>query len=85
MEIIINAKYNIGDIVYVADSYHGFYPIDQPGVIENILINGDINKVHIMYMVEQDIFITSVPEERIFPTYEECKKWCIEQNKRKEI
>ena len=81
MKININTKYNIGDTVYVADHYYDFYPISTPGIIENILIDGDINKIRIDYIIQQDIFTVSVPEEWVFPSYAECTKWCEEHNK----
>lgn len=81
MQIVVNTKYNIGDIVYVANHYYDFYPISKPYTVKNILINGNSNKIYIDYEVEQDEFIERVPEHWIFSTYAECTKWCDEKNK----
>ena len=81
MDININTKFNVGDTVYIADHYYDFYPINEPGTIKNILIDGDINKIRIDYEIEQDIFVVRVPEEWTFDSYAQCTKWCEEHNK----
>lgn len=81
MDINIKTKYNIGDTVYTADHYYDFYPISTPGIVKNILFDGDVDKVRIDYVIEQDIFTVRTPEEWLFLTYAECTKWCEEHNK----
>ena len=81
MTLTIDAKYNIGDIVYVAYCYHDYWPLSTPCTVKNILFHGDIGSTHIFYEVKQDLFVDHVPEGWLFPTYAECAKWCEKHNK----
>lgn len=81
MDINIKTKYNIGDLVYTAGLYHELYPISNPYIIKNILVNGNINKICINYEIEQNRCIERISESWLFPTYAECTKWCEEHNK----
>ena len=81
MQIILNPKYNIGDTVYTCGHYHELYPISQPYTVVNILVNGDIHRARLTYMIERDGLTDKVPEDWLFKSYAECTKWCEKQNK----
>ena len=81
MDINIQTKYNIGDMVYVANHFYDYYPQKNPYVITDISIKINTQQIVTRYFIEQDGCIDSVPEEWIFATYAECTKWCEEQNK----
>ena len=82
MTIAIETKFNVGDAVYVADHYFDYYPVQTPYVINDILINISNRGTRIMYCVEHDDTTDRFPEDWLFSTYEECTKWCDEQNKK---
>lgn len=81
MQTTINTKYNIGDTVYTIGLYHDYYPISKPYTVKNILINGNVNNIHISYEIENDELIECVPEGWLFSSCAECTKWCEKQNK----
>lgn len=80
MKITIETKFDIGDTVYIADSYDEFYPHKQPYVVMDVLTNTNHGKTHIRYQVEIDGMIDFFPEEWVFLSYEECAQWCKEHN-----
>jgi hypothetical protein len=80
MKKTVETKFDVGDIVYVADHYYDFYAQKKPYIIKDIVINITSSNTHIKYEVEQDSVIDRVPEEWIFETYTECTKWCEEHN-----
>jgi hypothetical protein len=77
----IETEHNIGDIVYSAYLYYELYAIQEPYVINDIVININNRGIRVMYCIEQNGRTEKVPEDWIFDTYEECTKWCKERNK----
>ena len=80
MKAAVESKFNVGDTVYIADHYYDFYASHLPCVVCDILININSKRTHISYEVEQDDYMYRVPEEWTFATYEECARWCEENN-----
>jgi hypothetical protein len=80
MEITIKTKYNVGDVVYIADHYYDFYAYRKPYIIKDVLIDVNSRRTYIQYEVEQDGTTYRSPEHWTFTTYEECAKWCEEHN-----
>lgn len=85
MEVLINTKYNIGDTCYICKSSLSFKegkfclvyePCEMPGRIISITsyINSD-KDISFSYILNNNIN-ESIPEKLIFPTYEECQKYC---------
>lgn len=85
MEVLINTKYNIGDTCYICKSSLSFQkgnfcivyePCDKPGIIISITsyINSDKN-ISFSYILNNNMN-ESIPEKLVFPTYEECQKYC---------
>lgn len=85
MEILINTKYNIGDTCYICKSSLSFKegkfclvyePCETPGRIISITsyINSD-KDISFSYILNNN---TNEPisEKLVFPTYEECQKYC---------
>lgn len=81
MNINIQTKFNVGDMVYVADLYHDFYPQKEPYLITDLRLKANINHSYIRYEVQRDDVVQLVPEEWIFATYADCTKWCDKRNK----
>lgn len=80
MKIDIETKFNIGDMVYIADHYYDLYPQQEPFIITDILININGHSTLIRYDAECNNGSCRVPEEWVFKTYAECTKWCEEHN-----
>ena len=80
MKITINTRYNVGDTVYIIDNCEEFYAHRLPYIITDVFINASSRKINVLYDVKQDNFTYRLPENWIFRTYEECKKWCDEHN-----
>ena len=81
MKITLDTRFNIGDTIYAADHYHdGFYTSRQPYIITDIIININNRDIRTMYCTEQEGHTERFPESWVFDTYEECIKWCEEQN-----
>lgn len=80
MKVTIETKFNIGDIVYIADHYYDLYPQREPYIIVDILVNIDKHGTLIRYDVECSNGSCRVPEKWVFNTYAECTKWCEEHN-----
>lgn len=80
MKITINTKFDIGDVVYAADHYYDYYTSHTPYVVSDIIINVNDRDVRTMYCVEQNGIANRFPEDWLFATYEECTKWCDENN-----
>ena len=81
MTFNIETKFDIGEIVYIADFYGIFFPCRHPRLIRNFDIRICNNKTNILYLVVQDDITERVPEDWVFASYEECTKWCEERNK----
>jgi hypothetical protein len=81
MKLTIDTKFDIGDIVYAADHYYDYCADHTPYIVSDIIINISNRGVHTMYCVEYEDRANRFPEDWLFATYEECTKWCDEQNK----
>ena len=73
-------KFDIGSTVHIADFYDEFIPYKQQMIVRDVDIRIFHDKTFITYFVEYDGVTERVPEEWLFNTYEECTKWCKEQN-----
>ena len=82
MKFSLETQFDIGDAVYTADHYHDYYANSTPHVITDIIININNRGIRTMYCVEQGGLADRFPGEWVFSTYEECTKWCDEQNKK---
>lgn len=80
MKLSIETKFNIGDTVYLAECFEDWFAYEKPYIISDISISANRQTTHILYKVQQDGFTDRVPEDWVFGTYEECKKWCDEHN-----
>lgn len=83
MNITINTKYNIGDIVYIAWCYNGeFLPENKLYTINKIYAYAENENIKISYGIidNSDDMEMEVYECDCFPTYAECTKWCKKQN-----
>jgi hypothetical protein len=82
MEINITTKFNVGDIVYVPDYYyHTYYASTRKRIINYINIYAADNLVVVYSVLDKDLnMISEYAERMLFATYEECQKWCAEQN-----
>ena len=80
MNVNINTKYNIGDQVYLAQIYHEYYANSEPYEIVGINVHMNEHAIKFTYNIEQGGVITTVSENLLFATYEECTKWCKEHN-----
>jgi hypothetical protein len=76
----VTTKFDIGDKVYSVYCFAEFYPIRQPFVIKDILVNMNSRKTTVQYTIKQNNYMDQVPEEWVFATYEECTKWCEKHN-----
>ena len=84
MEVLINTKYNIGDTCYICKSSLSFKEgkfcvvyeaCETPGRIVSITsyINSDKD---ISFSYTLNNMSESISEKLVFPTYEECQKYC---------
>lgn len=80
MKLSIETKFNIGDTVYIAECYEDWFAYKESCIISDISISANSQTTHVLYEVKQDGFTDRVPEDWIFSTYDECKKWCDEHN-----
>lgn len=80
MKTVIDTKFNVGDMVYVADHYYDFYANRIPYLIKAILIDVNHRRTRIAYEVEQGDATYRIPEAWVFATYEECAEWCEKEN-----
>lgn len=80
MKFTIDTKFNIGDTVYAADHYNEFYAHHDPYIISDIIININNRDIRTMYCVEQGDRADRFPENWLFASYEECTKWCADNN-----
>ena len=80
MKLSIETKFNIGDTVYIAECYEDWFAYKESCIISDISISANSQTTHVLYEVQQDGFTDLVPEDWIFSTYDECKKWCDEHN-----
>lgn len=80
MKLSMETQFNIGDTVYIAEFYEDWFAYAKPCIITDISISANTQTAHVLYEVRQDGFKSRVPEDWVFGTYEECKKWCDEHN-----
>ena len=80
MKIDVETKFNVGDVVYVAEHYYEFYANKRPHTIKNIFVKATPWHTRILYEVECEGVIEHISEVCVFATYEECTKWCKENN-----
>lgn len=80
MKITFETKFNIGDQVYLAETYHEYWANSKPYTVVGISIHMNEHATKIIYRIEQDGLIDSVSENLLFATHEECVKWCEEHN-----
>lgn len=81
--ITVDAKYNIGDEVFMADRYDGYYVPAGPYSINCIAVYVTIYGTKLSYGVQDDNNIgnsTTASEHLLFHTYAECTEWCKNQN-----
>lgn len=80
MKVTADTKFNIGDAVYATEPYEVYWPNKTPYIVVGITVHMNENVTRIVYTINQDYIITTVSEEFLFATYEECMKWCKEYN-----
>ena len=81
MKLNLETKFNVGDTVYATDSYEVYWANPVPYSVTDIFIKVAKTKdVVITYRLIQDELTDVVAEKFLFNTYEECTKWCEEQN-----
>lgn len=81
--ITVDAKYNIGDKVFVADCYDGYYVPAGPYSIDCISVRVNRYGTQLSYGVHDDndfLDFTTASEDLLFETYGECTEWCKKQN-----
>ena len=83
MRITVDTKFNIGDIVYIPESYLSWASTGEPSRVTGVRVDyhlengGKINQV-ILYELSNELFHCN--EAICFATYEECQQWCKERN-----
>lgn len=80
MNINIETKFNIGDIVYLAESYEEFSP-SKPLTVVCIFVKVTQDNIFIEYGLCGEGYYERIIEDMIFATYEECSKRCRIYNK----
>lgn len=80
MQIIIETKFDIGEVVYIADFYEEFIPRRKPVLVRNFDIRFYGNQTFVTYLVIEDGITERVSEGWMFSTYEECVEWCEKKN-----
>ena len=80
MTFTVHTKFDIGDEVYIAQSYYEYCASSKPYIIKRVRIQSDGSVTHIVYNVEQNGVEDSVVEGLVFATYAECTKWCKNHN-----
>lgn len=75
-----STRFNIGDTIYTADYYEGWYARKQPCIVTDIIITANSKTARLLYKVKQEDVIDSIPDKLAFATYEKCTKWCDKHN-----
>lgn len=80
MKITLETKFNIGDQVYLAETYREYWANSKSYTVVGIkyYINEHTSKT--LYNIEQGELKDSVSETLLFATYDECVQWCKEHN-----
>ena len=82
MKYTVNTKYNIGDMVYLADLYYDYIPNGRPHMVHDIEVHFFKENTVIIYcVISEDNISWRVVERYLFSTYEECTEWCKKENK----
>ena len=87
MKIKYNTKFEVGDTVYIAETYYGEYYVSEPLTVQRIHINVDRLGLHIEYELKykdetfKHFYNIDMLEKQCFPDREECRLWCAMQNK----
>ena len=81
MTINLNTKFNLGDQVYVAETYEDYWANSEPSIVTDVFIKINNSTTTVLYRLKQGEFFDVVSEYFIFATYDECKQWCEEHNK----
>ena len=82
-KFIVKTKFNVNDIVYVADSYYDHWYLSEVGKILEINIIIRDNKKYISYTVKNKENITiNCPEQWLFATSHEGMQWCNARNRK---
>ena len=84
MNISATTEFDIGDSVYIAETYDVYVP-DGPYNIIGIKLQIIDNATTVRYMLDNGDKLYGYPEHLCFDTYEECLKWCYEHNKNLDI
>lgn len=79
--ISVDAMYDIGDMVFMADYYDGWYMPIGPFVIDCINIRVGNQGVQLSYGIHNDAGSYTGTEDYLFVTETECTEWCKEQNR----
>ena len=81
MKHMIETRFNVGDVIYIADHYYDYYASRTPYVVSGILIHINNKEARVLYDVKQGKLTDRFPEYLCFSTYEECAKWCERHNR----
>ena len=87
MKIRYNTKFEIGDTVYIAETYYGEYYVSEPFTVQRIEINVDKFGLYAEYTLRdkgqgsQYLWDIKIEEKRCFSDREECRLWCAIHNK----
>ncbi len=82
MKINVDTKYNVGDTIYIAESYNGeYFPSQACEIIKIHLLCFGVNFLaERVYEIKNQGFPELISESACFATYAECTKWCEEHN-----
>ena len=81
MNITVETKFNIGDIVYTPLVYACWSPNSIPVQVTGVDVRYNISRgTQVLYMLTDTLGY--MPEDMCFMSYEECKQWCWEQNEK---
>lgn len=82
MTLTFNTKFNIGDTVYCAECYHDYcFAEHDPYTITSITTCTTESGSSMYYNITRNGVTIRCSEGWLHQTYEECTKWCEEQNK----
>jgi hypothetical protein len=84
MDINVRAKFNIGDIIYIVDSYYDHWHAVQEGFeVCSVQVNVRQGKCRINYELKANFngYQPSYDEQWCFATYEDAVEWCNKHNK----
>ena len=87
MKIKYDTKFEIGDTVYIAETYYGEYYVSEPLTVQRIYINVDKFGLYVEYALRYEgqqfkyLWDIQMAEKHCFADREECRLWCAIQNK----